>query len=205
MIDRKKKVRFIQLSCLIIGILIVFFTYVDNKGKNKNIIVSKETEAEVKKQAADQSQSKDVFSNIEYSGLDLAGNRYLLRAKEASTTKEMPHLVNMSSVEAIFYFKDNTTLLIWADEGIYNNNTLDMKFRKNVRAEYLESELFAEKADYSNTENYLSIYEDVRIEDAKGNLVADKLLFDITKQTLDITSFNNGRINANVNLDEKRF
>ena len=74
-----------------------------------------------------------------------------------------------------------------------------------MRAEYLESELFAEKADYSNTENYLSIYEDVRIEDAKGNLVADKLLFDITKQTLDITSFNNGRINANVNLDEKRF
>ena len=111
----------------------------------------------------------------------------------------------MKVVEAIFYFKDNTTLLIWADEGIYNNNTLDMKFRKNVRAEYLESELFAEKADYSNTENYLSIYEDVRIEDAKGNLVADKLLFDITKQTLDITSFNNGRINANVNLDEKRF
>ena len=35
--------------------------------------------------------------------------------------------------------------------------------------------------------------------------MADKLLFDISKQELDITSFNNGKINANVNLDEKRF
>ena len=30
-------------------------------------------------------------------------------------------------------------------------------------------------------------------------------LFDITKQKLDITSFNDGKINTNVNLNEKRF
>ena len=80
-----------------------------------------------------------------------------------------------------------------------------MKFTKNVKAKYLDSELFAEKADYSNSKNYLSIYENVRINDIQGNLIADKLLFDITKQKLDITSFNDGKINANVRLDEKRF
>ena len=52
----------------------------------------------------------------------------------------------------------------------------------------MDSKLFAEKANYSNTENYLSIYENVRINDIKGNLIADKLLFDINKQNLDITS-----------------
>ena len=31
------------------------------------------------------------------------------------------------------------------------------------------------------------------------------LLFDITKQKLDISSVNDGRINTNVNLNEKRF
>ena len=200
MIDRKKKVRFIQLSCLIIGILIVFFTYVDNKGKNKNIIVSKETEAEVKKQAADQSQSKDVFSNIEYSGLDLAGNRYLLRAKEASTTKEMPHLVNMSSVEAIFYFKDNAILKVWSKKGKYNNKTLDMLFRENVKGFYAGSELYAEKAEYSNSKSFLTITEKVKIKDIKGTMFADKLLFDIKKQTLNIASFNDKKISTNVKL-----
>ena len=200
MIDRKKKVRFIQLSCLIIGTLIVFFTYVDNKEKNKNIIVSKETEAKIKKQAADQSQSKDVFSNIEYSGLDLAGNRYLLRAKEASTTKEMPHLVNMSSVEAIFYFKDNTILKVWSKEGKYNNKTLDMLFRENVRGFYEGSELYAEKAEYSNSKSFLTITEKVKIKDIKGTMFADKLLFDIKKQTLNIASFNDKKISTNVKL-----
>ncbi len=80
-----------------------------------------------------------------------------------------------------------------------------MKFSNNVKAEYMDSKLFAEKANYSNTENYLSIYENVRIDDIRGNLIADKLLFDIKKQDLSITSFNDGKINANVKLDEKRF
>ena len=51
----------------------------------------------------------------------------------------------------------------------------------------------------------LTIYENVRVNDKRGNLIADKLLFDITKQKLNITSFNDGKINANVKLNEKRF
>ena len=111
----------------------------------------------------------------------------------------------MSSVEAVFYFKDDTILRIWSKKGIYNNKTLDMKFIEDVKAKYLDSELFARKADYSNSERYLSIYDNVRINDIRGNLIADKLLFDINKQKLDITSFNDGKINANVKLNEKRF
>ena len=111
----------------------------------------------------------------------------------------------MKIVDATFYFKDDNTLCIWSDKGIYNNKTLDMKFEKNVKAKYLNSELFAEKAEYSNSKSYLSIYENVRINDIKGNLIADKLLFDITKQKLNISSLKNGKINANINLNEKRF
>ena len=42
---------------------------------------------------------------------------------------------------------------------IYNNKTLDMKFIKDVKAKYLSSNLFAQKADYSNSERYLNIYD----------------------------------------------
>ena len=106
----------------------------------------------------------------------------------------------MKMVDSTFYFKDNTNLYIEADEGIYNNKTLDMKFQQNVKGNYLTSKLFAEKAEYSNSKSYLSVHENVRINDVKGNLIADKLLFDITSQKLDITSFSNGKINANLNL-----
>jgi hypothetical protein len=38
------------------------------------------------------------------------------------------------------------------------------------------------------------------VEDIRGTMFADKLLFDIKKQTLNINSFNDGKINANINI-----
>ena len=142
----------------------------------------------------------DVFYSIQYSGLDMAGNRYILKSEEAKSSKSNQELVKMKSVEAIFYFKDDTILYVWSDEGLYNNRTLDMNFYGNVRANYEGSKLFAQKAEYSNTKSFLTISENVKISDMKGTMVADKLLFDIKKQTLNIASFNDGKINANINL-----
>ena len=106
----------------------------------------------------------------------------------------------MKFVEAVFYFKDGTILNVISNEGTYNNKTLDMFFNGNLRANYQGSELFAEKAEYSNSGSFLSITENVRIKDIKGTMVADKLLFDIKKQTLNIASFNEGKVNAEVNI-----
>ena len=206
MIHRKKKLRFIQFFLLSIAILIIYFTYY-NKDKNKDdIVLSKEVQEKIKKQSGEITSSDgDVFFNIEYKGLDLNGNRYILRSEEARLDEVKPEMVYMNIVHAIFYFKDDTKLNIFSDEGTYNNKTFDMKFKKNVKADYQNSKLYAANADYSNSENYLSIYGNVRVDDPNGNLIADKLLFDITKQKLDITSFNKGKINANVELNEKRF
>ena len=206
MIERKKKLRLIQLTLLIFGILILYFTYANKKLDLDSEIVSESSKEKVKQQnLLDKQDQGDIFFNIEYTGLDLNGNRYLLKSKEAYLDKLNPEIVYMKLVNAIFYFKDNTILYVSSDNGIYNNKTLDMKFENNVKAKYKESKLFAEKADYSNSKSYLSIHDNVRINDIRGNLIADKLLFDITKQKLDITSFNDGKINANVNLNEKRF
>ncbi len=207
MINRKKKLRFVQLFLLIFSLLIIYLTYYNRSNDDKDEIISKSIKEKVTKQSQDKlSDTKnDVFFNIEYTGLDLNGNRYILKSKEAYLDESKPEIVYMKVVNAVFYFKDNTVLEIWSNKGIYNNKTFDMNFEDEVRAEYLESKLYAGKANYSNSENYLSIFENVKINDIKGNLVADKLLFDISKQKLDITSFNNGKINANLNLNEKGF
>ena len=194
MIDRKKKLRLIQFFLLFFGLLIIYLTYY-----NKEIKIERESISQ-KKTKENVSQEKDLFFNIEYSGFDFQGNRYLLKSEEAYFDELSPEIVYMKIVNTTFYFKDNTILYIKADNGIYNNKTLDMNFEQNVKANYLNSELFAEKAEYSNSQSFLSIYENVRINDIQGNLIADKLLFDITSQKLDITSFSNGKINANVNL-----
>ena len=42
----------------------------------------------------------------------------------------------MKKVEASFFFKDDTILYVWSDNGEYNNATLDMTFYNNVEAIY---------------------------------------------------------------------
>ena len=201
MIERKRKLIFIQASLLVIGILVIFFTYKDNnKNSSKEEIIPLETQEKIKEKIASQTQDGDIFYNIEYSGLDLAGNRYILKSKEAVNNKKSQDVVDMKFVEAVFYFKDDTVLNVWSDSGIYNNRTLDMNFNGNVRAEYQGSKLFAQKAEYSNSKSYLTITEKVKIDDIKGTMFADKLLFDIKKQTLNIASFKDGKVNANINL-----
>ena len=46
----------------------------------------------------------NVFFNIEYSGFDLSGNRYILKSK-ARTNKDNEELIFMTDVEAFFILK----------------------------------------------------------------------------------------------------
>ena len=200
MTDRKRKLRFIQASLLLLGALIIFMTYGKKERKENDEIISKKTQERIELQIDKKNSDGDIFFNIEYSGIDLSGNRYILKSEEAKNVKTEPELVYMKLVTAIFYFKDYTTLKVTSDEGKYNNKTLDMNFNNNVKAYYEGSELYAQKAEYSNSQSYLTISHDVKIKDIKGTIIADKLLFDIKKQTLNIASFNDGKINANVKL-----
>ena len=200
MTKRKRKLRLIQISLLSIGLIFILFSYSQINNSSNEEIVSKKKQEKIKNQISNTSEDNDVFYNIEYSGLDLSGNRYILKSEEALTTKENQELVYMKIVEATFYFKDDTILYIWSDNGIYNNKTLDMIFENNIKASYEKSELFAEKAEYSNSKGFLTITNKVKVIDFRGTMLADKLLFDIKKQKLNIVSFNNNKINANINL-----
>ena len=198
--DRKKKLRLIQLSLLIGGALIIIFTYsIEDKPLNEKIF-TEEKQKKIQQTIDSQSNAGDIFFNIEYSGLDLAGNRYILKSEEAYNNKSNQKIVNMKTVNAVFYFKDGTILTVLSDTGVYNNESLDMIFNGNVKAAYDGSELFAEKAEYNNPESFLTISEKVIVKDPRGTINADKLFFDIKKQKLNIASFDNKKINANINL-----
>ena len=186
--DRKKKIKIIQINLLVIGLVILIFTYLNRSLEKTDEILSVDTKTKIKKQLE------------EYNGLDLAGNRYVLKSSEAYSLKSNKELINMKSVEAIFYFKDDTILKVKSETGTYNNKTLDMEFDGNVEANYKDSQLLAQKAEYSNSKSFLKVSEKVKIKDLRGTMVADELVFDIKNQKLNINSFNDDKINANVML-----
>ena len=198
-----KKNKIIQISLFIIGTLILFFTYSGKKLNKSKIIIPTETKTKLENSQSSKDGS-DTFYNIEYSGFDLEGNRYVLKAEEAINNKDNQDIVIMKLVNAYFYFKDDTVVEVKSDAGIYNNRTLDMKFNGNIKAFYDKSKLFAQKAEYSNSKSYLTVYDKVEIIDTKGTMVADKLFFDIKNGTLDISSMNNNLVNTQLNLKWKR-
>ena len=200
MTSRKNKLKLIQISLLALGFFIIYYTYYKEKNLNKTII-STEKQNEIKKKIAAQTGGSETFSNIEYSGIDLAGNRYIIKSEKAFNDLENQEKVNLTSVVATFYFKDDSTLMITSEKGLYNNLTLDINFYQNIVAIYEDSKLYAQKAEYSNIENNLVISDNVKLEnEEKGIIYADKLIFDINKGTLNVSSNKNKKINANIYL-----
>jgi len=197
-IKRKKNLLAAQIILFALGILIIFFTYYNREQTSQ--IITLENKKKIDNTLTTDESESDIFYNIQYSGIDLSGNRYILNAKEAINNNIDPELVAMKFVEVNFYFKDDTVLNVLSDKGVYNNITLDMLFENNVRAYYEGSELIADKANFSNLNSYLEVSENVTVNDKRGVVTADKLLFDIKKQQLDIISFNNNKINAKIDL-----
>ena len=204
MIKRKKKLKLIQLGLLLLALIIIFFTYTNKNTYDKTFDTFK---ANVKKDASNEKVSDEfnIFYNIEYSGIDLSGNRYILKSEEAKSEKLEQEIINMKGVTAFFYFKDDAILEIRSKFGIYNNKTLDMKFDQEIKAKYNNSTLNANTAEYLNSKGSLKISGDVSLIDAKGKLAADILTFDLKKQTLDIESNNNNYVNTLLKLNEKKF
>ena len=197
---RKKRLKIIQVNMLAATFFIVFFTFSQRNKISEQQIVLKETKKKIENQLNSQKKNEDIFYNVEFSGLDLAGNRYVLKSKEAFANKKRPEIIAMKFVEGLFFFKDETILYVWSDKGIYNNKTLDIEFTENVKSEYENSTLSAEKVKYSNSKSIIIISDKVKVNDIKGAMVADKLIFDIEKKKLNISSFDNKKINANLNL-----
>jgi len=198
--ERSKKLKIIQIGLLVSGLIIILFTYVIDNQISKKEISTLKVDKIIDKSLEENQDKIDIFYDIEYVGLDLAGNRYILKSKEAYTDKFLKDTINLKSVKATFYFKDDTVLNVYSDTGNYNNINLNMNFYGNVKATYQNSDLYAQRAEYSNSKSMLLISEEVEVQDSRGTLFADKLIFDINNQKLNIVSNKNNKINTNINL-----
>ena len=199
MTDRKKKLRTIQITLLLLGSILLLYTYSFQNKKINETIIQKQTLDEINQDLGKETDEENKFFDITYTNVDLNGNRYILKSKEAETNANNTELVLKKDVTAIFYFNDNTILNVFSDKGVYNNKTLDMKFDGNIKANYIDSKLFADQAEYSNTGNFLSIKDNVTVVDKRGRIKADRIFFDLKENTVDIESFNNKTVNATIN------
>ena len=199
MTSRRKKILFIQLFLFFAATILISFTYINLGNNSSKQILSEKKKREINEKIKKDKSDGNIFYDIVYSGLDLSGNRYIINAKEANNNNDNEGFVSLKNVNAVFYFKDNKNLNITSKFGLYNNKTLDMKFEKDVKAEYDGSTLLAEEAEYLNSKNLIEISNNVEITDFRGTLIAEKLVLDIEENKLNITSSRNKKVEANFN------
>ena len=187
MTSRKKNLLLVQITIFFVASGLLYNTY-----RDKNV----EVETFIK-QEAKTSPDTNNFTDIAYSGFDLTGNRYIIKAEQAEFKTATPEIINMKRVLAKFYLKDNTILTVISKEAIYNNVTFNMDFKKNVKADYLTHALFSDLLSYSNSNSKLIATGNVRGESIeKGKFRADNVEYDLTYKNLNFSMFGNKRVNV---------
>lgn len=203
--NKLKKVKIIQLSLLLTGLIIIYFTYYHNNSNKKLDGIAQQVKKEVIQKSTSTKEASNIFYNVKYTGIDLSGNRYILTSEEAVMKKGNDNSLDLKGVNYTFYFKDDTILKVTSKSGLYNSQNLNMKFKDEVLMSYNGNILIAEKAEYSNSGNYLKIQNNIKIESNFGNMSADEFFFDLNTKKLKINSYNDNNIKAKIKINEKRF
>ena len=189
MISRRKKIILVQVSIFLIATSLLYSTYRDKNKETQEVVeIKSETDPNI-----------NVFNDIEYSGFDLNGNRYTLKADVANFNTDTAEIINMEQVTANFYLKDDTILKVVSDKGFYNNVTLDMKFSNNVEATYLSNSIISDQLDYSNSKGKLLASGNVKGESVeKGEFIADNVEYEFKNKTLNFSMFGKKQVNIKI-------
>ena len=202
MTERKKKILITQILLLFIGIIIIYLTYynkdrnnLENTNKTEKIL-NKEKNLDLNQNV--ENKTSNVFEDVEYKGIDSAGNRFSIESERAEFEIDNPNMIKMTKMIAFFFFKDGTALKIIGDYGTYNNILHDMTFRENIIAEYENNYLYANNLDYFNSKRKLNIFGEITGDNNVGNIMADKLSIDLDKEKLDISMFDEEKIKVKI-------
>ena len=189
MSSRKKKLFLIQLTIFLVASTLLYNTYRDTN----------EVKEDFEKIEVESSPDTNLFRDIEYSGFDFNGNRYVLKAEQAEFKTVKPELISMKNLDAKFYLKDGTILTVISDTGLYNNITLDIDFRKNVKADYLTYTLFSDLLSYSNSNGKLISTGNVQGNSVdRGEFSADNVEYNFKNKTLNFSMFSKDRVNVKI-------
>ena len=190
---------FAQLTLLLMGLIIIFFTYFGNFKKKEDTTVVEDIKKMDQENQEESADNINRFEDVEYKGLDASGNRYVIGSKYANFTTDRPEIINMTYVDCTFYLSGGN-LYIVSDYAIFNNSSNDMEFTENVKMNYLENVLFSQKAIFENEKNELIIEGDVSSKGPNGKIRADRLDFDLNTKKLKISMYNDEKVNIKVKL-----
>ena len=190
-----KKQKKIQLTLISIGALLILLTYFYYPIISGKKITDRSVTKSLDVTAPEQSST---FENVEYEGLYDFDKPFSVKSKNAYILNENPDLVYMTNMHVVLYLKDDRIVNITSNKGKYNKVSNDCFFEENVRATDGETKILAENLDLIATENFVKVYNEVKLNNPEGSLIADKVDYDFETKYFKVSMFGDKSIKMKV-------
>ena len=141
-----------------------------------------------------------MIKNLRYE-INLNQNqKYILTAKKSNISNlDDTEIVYMEKVKAIFFDKKGNQMIVTSDTGMFNSSTYDSEFSNNIKINYDNHEIVAEKMNLNFAKKIIKIYKDVIYFNTDLSLVADIISINLVTNKTDIYMNNNKKVLINKN------
>ena len=184
----KKQQQKMQLVLIFIGFFLILLTYFYYPYMEKNKLLKDQSAREDLEKTLEDSPLT-AFENIEYQGLYDLDKPFSVKSEKAHILDEEPDIVYMTNMNVVLYLKDERIVRIISNRGRYNKATYDCFFEEDVRATDGETKIFSENLDLLATENFVKIYNNVKLNHSTGSLRADKIDYDFETKYFKVSMF----------------
>ena len=193
----KKQQQKMQLVLISIGFFLILLTYFYYPYMEKNKLLKDQSAREDLEKTLEDAHLT-AFENIEYQGLYDLDKPFSVKSEKAHILDEEPDIVYMTNMNVVLYLKDERIVRIISNRGRYNKATYDCFFEEDVRATDGETKIFSENLDLLATENFVKIYNSVKLNHSTGSLRADKIDYDFETKYFKVSMFDDSVVKMKV-------
>ena len=187
--------KLILQSILVLSIIVIltifYYSFFSNQNKTSSNTLNDISENE----AIINDNVLNELVNIEYNSTDEEGNSFYINAERATTIldEQDQNKVNLEGVVAIIDLKNKGIINIFSKNAVYDKVSHNTLFFNNVRAEYLNNQIFAGNLDVIFTEKFSKIYNNVIYNDNNNNLNTDEVIINMVTGDIKLQMINKSK------------
>ena len=182
-----KKNKIIQFSLVMVGIILLFFTYYSS---DKDKIVDIDKNILVRGVSQLTKEISNIIENVEYVGSNNKGTFFELNAAIAEIKYDNPNISYLQDVFVVIKLSNLRTIRIRSDKAVFNKISNDCEFFGNVEIIEQDDIITSDNLDLYMSKNLITVYNHVQYNGIKGFLIADKMDIDMLKNEANIFMFN---------------
>jgi len=182
----------LQILLFLFASIILFFTFYNygsktiNTPSSPNLIQAEDKSDKTLKGSIDEGDKSipNVLKDAVYENFNNEGNKYKIYA-DISEFKELnSKKIFMKGVRAIINLDSKSFLTISSEEAVFDNESLETQFSKNVVLDYLDHNIKGESLELLFDKNLITMQDQIIYRNIDTELIADKIIIDlITKNS----------------------